>query len=444
MNGRIRWRERYNVLGILLAIHLISYMDRKAIFLVLPLIAREFHMSPLAMGLVSSIFSAGYALAQIPGGMLADRFGIRRVASLALLWWSVFIGLTGAVGTYVQLLVTRFCFGLGEGVYPACEFKAIANWFPKGSRATATAAVFAFGDIGRSLAPAVVLSIAAYWGWRSAFLALFIPGVIMAVVFWMFVAEAPARSKRVSAEELAETDEADSEVQQDAGAASVRKLGVIEALRQQHVLAWFFIIFAFSIVSWAFPVWLPTYLLQGRGFSIFEMGLASTLSSIAAAAGSMSCGWLSDRHFSDRRHVLIIASQLLSAASVLLMIYAGETGFVILGATLAGFFIAFFSPAFWAMPMVALSKRSLGVSSGIINMGGQIGGLLGPIITGLALQLTGTDFVVGFWVQVVAALISCAITVATFSRLRTRRREGTVDVARDNLRGGQREPEASS
>lgn len=429
MSRRFTWRERHSVLAVLLSIHMVSYMDRKAIFLVLPMIAVEFHMGPLAIGLVSSIFSASYAVAQIPGGLLVDRFGIRRVASLALLWWSLFIGLTGAAGTYIHLLITRLCFGIGEGVYPACEFKTIANWFPKGSRATATAAVFAAGDVGRSLAPAFVLTIAAYWGWRSAFFALFIPGAILAFVFFRFVSDSPANSRRVSPEELAETNDTDADAADAAADPTAPRLSVIGALRQPHVIAWFVIIFAFSITSWAFPVWLPTYLVQGRGYSVFDMGLASTLSAVGATAGSMSCGWLSDRYFADRRHVLIVFSQVMSAASILLMIYATSAQMVMVGATLAGFFIAFFSPAFWAMPMVALSRKTMGLSTGIINMGGQVGGLLGPIVTGLALQLTGNDFLVGFWVQVVAVLISCVITVATFRTTTARSPRIGVDVA---------------
>jgi len=81
------------------------------------------------------------------------------------------------------------------------------------------------------------------------------------------------------------------------------------------------------------------------------------------------------------------------------------------------------------MPMVALSRKTMGLSTGIINMGGQVGGLLGPIVTGLALQLTGNDFLVGFWVQVVAVLISCAITVATFRTTTARSPRIGVDVA---------------
>lgn len=419
--GRFHWRERYGVLGILLTVYMVSYMDRKAIYLVLPMIAEEFGVGPLALGFVSSVFSAAFALGQVPGGMLADRFGIRRVASGALFWWSAFIGLTGFVGNFTQLLITRFFFGLGEGLYPACLFKTIANWFPRNGRAMAASLVFAAGDLGKALAPAFVLTVAAIWGWRSAFLALFVPGAIMALAFFWYVADSPAKSHRVSPEELAEIE--DEQVRPEEGGASAtdgRKIKAWTALRQPFVLSWFLILFFFSIVTWAFPVWLPTYLVQDREFSLFEMGLASTLSAGTGAGGSVICGWLTDKYFSNSRHVLLIASQILSVLSVLLMIYATSAFWIIAGATLSGFFMSFFYPAFWSMPMVYLSKETLGLSSGVINLGGQIGGLLGPVLVGLALQVTGSDYVIGFLVQVAALLLSLVVTVIAFSGARRR------------------------
>lgn len=422
MIGRFQWRERYGVLGVLLIIYMVSYVDRKAIFLVLPMIADEFHVGPLALGFVSSVFSAAFALGQVPGGMLADRFGIRRVASGALFWWSAFIGLTGLVGNFTQLLITRFFFGLGEGLYPACLFKTIANWFPRDGRATATSLVFAAGDLGKAIAPAFVLTMAAVWGWRSAFLVLFIPGAIMAFMFFKYVADSPSKSPRVSPEELAEIENEDDEIAavEEEQVESREKASAWHALRQPFVLSWFIILFFFSIVTWSFPVWLPTYLLQDREFSLFEMGLASTLSAGTGAVGSVICGWLTDKYFSNARHFLLIASQILSAFSVLLMIFATTTTWVIAGATLAGFFMSFFYPAFWSMPMVYLSKETLGLSSGTINLGGQIGGLLGPVLVGLALQLTNSDYVVGFLVQVAALLLSLLVTVIAFSEVTKR------------------------
>lgn len=417
-----RWKHRYTVLLVLILVETMAYMDRKAVFLLLPFMADEFHMSPLAMGLVSSIFSTAYVIAQIPGGLLNDKFGIHRVGSVAILSWSVFLGLTGAATNYVYLLLARFGFGLGHGVYfPASLYKTLAIWFPKKQRATATASVFAFANVGKALAAAVVLSIAATWNWRIAFFVLALPCVLLAVLFWKLVPNNPAESKNISAEELAELEDADEPETTD---PSAPKMTLLEILRQPNVMKWFSILFTFEIIAWAFPTWLPIYLVKERGFSTFDMGFTITLASLAGAAGAMAWGWLSDRFFSKRRHLLIIAAQLLASAAATAMLLATSQMAVMISAIIATLAIAAFFPAFWAMPMVALSKKSMGLSSGVINMGGQIAAILAPAVTGLALQLSANDYNWAFGLQIGATLLSLLITVIAF-RTRTKRDQPT-------------------
>ena len=95
-----------------------------------------------------------------------------------MLWWSVFTAFTGAAANLTQMLIARFVFGLGEGVYPACGFKTIAVWFPKKERATANAIRWAAGPLGAALAPLAVVQIVSLWGWRAVFYSLFLNSVI--------------------------------------------------------------------------------------------------------------------------------------------------------------------------------------------------------------------------------------------------------------------------
>src|SRR5205807_1006359 len=136
-----------------------------------------YRLSPVVMGVVMSIFFAGYSITQIPGGLLADIFGVRRVATIAMLWWSVFTAITGAAANVTQMVVARFVFGLGEGMFPGCAYKTIAVWFPKKERATATAIMIASNSIGAALAPLAVVGIVLLWGWRAVFYSLFLPGI---------------------------------------------------------------------------------------------------------------------------------------------------------------------------------------------------------------------------------------------------------------------------
>jgi MFS family permease len=111
------------VVVILFLTWVVSYMDRMVMSVAIPYIAKDFNLSPVAMGGVMSAFFAGYALCQIPGGLLADRFGARRLMVTALVWWSAFTAITGAVGSLTSMLVVRVFFGIGEGLFPGGSFK---------------------------------------------------------------------------------------------------------------------------------------------------------------------------------------------------------------------------------------------------------------------------------------------------------------------------------
>lgn len=97
----------------------------------LPFIKVEFGLSAVESGMVVSAFFAAYAIMQVPGGMLADRFGVRRVATAALVWWSAFTAFTGLVGHYFQMLAVRFLFGLGEGSIPRAPSRPSQHGFQR-------------------------------------------------------------------------------------------------------------------------------------------------------------------------------------------------------------------------------------------------------------------------------------------------------------------------
>src|SRR5713101_580697 len=112
-------RVRHLVLGLTVAAYMITYMDRVVISAAVPSIQKEFGFSLLTMGWILSSFRLAYALFQIPGGWLGDRFGPRRVFSAIVAWWSVFTSLTAGAWNATSMVVVRFLFGMGEaGAFP--------------------------------------------------------------------------------------------------------------------------------------------------------------------------------------------------------------------------------------------------------------------------------------------------------------------------------------
>src|SRR6202790_497010 len=136
MNGQPA-RDRYRVVVLLVLLLAITYLDRVCISVAGPRMQEDLHISPIGWGWVTGVFTISYCLFEIPTGILGDRLGPRRVLTRIVLWWSAFTALTGAVSNYFLLLLTRFCFGIGEaGAYPNTG-AVIARWIPAQQRARA-------------------------------------------------------------------------------------------------------------------------------------------------------------------------------------------------------------------------------------------------------------------------------------------------------------------
>lgn len=408
-------KGRHTVLAILFVTWIVSSVDRMAMSVALPYISADYHLTPFQSGLLLSTFFAGYSLSQIPGGLLADRFGVRTVATAAMVWWSAFTALTGAATAFVQMGVIRFVFGLGEGVFPACAFKTIAVWFPQRERATANSIMLASNPLGVALSPLIVVAIMAAWGWRAVFYCLFIPGLLIALVFWKLVPNNPGESSLVSRDELCEIEQEDA-----AAGVPLAKPRFIEVFKEPSIIQYFLVLFTFDIAFWGFTAWLPTYLVKVRGFSMVEMGVTASVPFFAGTVGSVVGGWASDRFFRNRRRTAIILSELMAALFLYLTFTATTVIMLVVCQGVAGFFLLAFFATFWALPMNSVPKRMMGVASGLINMAGQLAAFVSPLMMGLIVEASDGSYDVALIFLVAALLLSAAI-VLTIPRSRAAR-----------------------
>src|SRR5262245_28039286 len=129
-------RYRHRVLGFLILLFAITYIDRVCISVAGPRMQADLGIDPVGWGWVTAMFTLSYGLFEIPTGALGDRIGPRRVLTRVVVWWSAFTSLTGMVSSYWLLLLTRFCFGAGEaGAFPNASI-VVSRWFPPTQRAS--------------------------------------------------------------------------------------------------------------------------------------------------------------------------------------------------------------------------------------------------------------------------------------------------------------------
>ena len=394
------WKHRYVVLIIIFAAYLLCYMDRMVMASAIPFIADEFHLTPLAMGGVMSAFFLTYAIFQIPGGILADKFGSRPVLALGIMWWSVFTALTGVANSLTSMVAIRLCFGVGEGVFPPSAFKTVASWFPKKEIGRASGFMLATNGLGPALAPLFVSALMIAWGWRSVFYSLFVPGLIVTLLVVSYVKSSPNESKYMSSEELADYKEDNAQLTKGS------KVSIYKLLRTPLIQWCVLTLFFFNIAFWGIANWLPTYLLKSRGFGISQMGIGASLPFMTGTIGYYVSGHLSDKVFKTNRQTLIIVGAIGGAVFTYLTMAASSGVMAVIWQMIGFFFITIATAAIYTLPVAGLPSGAAGSAIGIVNTAGQIAGFLSQLLVGYILSKTHGNFNIAFYLIIVCLLLA--------------------------------------
>jgi sugar phosphate permease len=296
--------------------YLVAWLDRMAISMALPYIGKEFNLSATALGGILSAFFIGYAGCQIPGGWLADKFGARRVITGALAVWSLFTAFTGMVGNITQMLIVRFVFGAGEGVFPGPVCKIIGSWFSKKDRGTANSCVLTSTTLGPALTPLIVAPLIAAFGWRAVFYILGALGIVCVYVSWRYIVDRPEDFPGITAEEVRAIKK--QRAADEAAAAGLEqsiapKASFWDLIKEPRIWVMFFGVFFLTVPIWGYMTWLPTYLVKVRGLTLAKMSIAASIPFFVATVGMLLSGWMSDKFFRGRRRYLVIAAEVVGA-----------------------------------------------------------------------------------------------------------------------------------
>jgi ACS family glucarate transporter-like MFS transporter len=391
MPSATRVRGRVLALAFLLAV--VTYLDRICISAAAPFIMEDLHLTVLQMSAVFSAFTLAYSLFEIPSGWLGDVKGPRRVLTRIVLWWSACTMLTGAARGFQSLLTIRFLFGAGEaGAFPNIA-RSFSRWFPIRERGRANGVMFLGSRMGGMLSALIALPLVALWGWRASFLCIGLLGVVWAAAWFAWYRDRPEDHPAVSAEELAwiSQDSVSNEVSNDT-AREERGAGTPwnALLRSRNLYAICAMYFAFGYGLYFYFTWLPTYLSRVLGFSLRSVGLFAALPFLLAGIADLVGGWLTDawtRHHGLRagRCHLGFAAFLTCAAFLFGSTLVGSPALkaVLIAMALASADLAL--GACWAVP-IDIAPDHAGVITGFMNTLGNIGGMIGPLVVGVAVD----------------------------------------------------------
>ncbi|MGO4281107.1 MFS transporter, ACS family, D-galactonate transporter [Cupriavidus sp. OV038] len=387
---------RWKIFLMMLFLIAINYIDRASLSVAMPLIAKEFDLSPTMQGLILSSFFWTYALMQVPGGMLADKYKPRIVIACATVFWGAFQAMAAVCTSATTLLLTRLGLGAAEApIYPAGG-KLNAIWMTQNERGRGATLLDGGAPLGAALGAIIITwLIAALDSWRLAFVVAGVGTVIAGAVAWWYIRNSPRQHPGVNELEARYIEEAQaSEHRAEPANLSGRSLDFFK-YRSVWCMAigWM----CFNTVFYGLLTWMPNYLNKVHGFDIKAMGGASFIIFFSGFVGELIGGWIADKWKEAGGRPNVVMRTLFGIAAVVATVSIFSVAYVtnatvvvaLLSSTL--FFLRWCG-LFWCIPSILGTRDKIGFLGGVMNLGGNIGGICVPIIVGMIVQFTGSYF----------------------------------------------------
>lgn len=401
------WPQRFTVVILLCLSVVILYMDRVNMSVVAPVLMQELGWDPAVMGTVLSAFFVGYFLTQIPGGWLSDRWGTKGILGGAVAWWSLVTMLTPFATITSTMLAVRVALGLGEGMSPPCLYTTMARWFPASERSRVGAVLASGMYIGLAIAFPTAVWIMTHLGWPWVFYIFGALGIVWSAIWFFLVTSNPEDHPRISQEEL-------NLILQ--GQHATPKAETIPWGLILHERAFWALLCAHFCTNWTwytFLTWLPTYLVQARGFSLSEMGFYATFPYIAMMFFGNGSAWMADRMIQGGTSITFVRKLWQTVAFVgaavclFALIQVASPMLAVLCITLGLGFLACFSPGM-GINHLDIGPKYAGALVGMTNTAATIPGILAPIIIGFIVKWTG-DWNMVFYLAIGVMLVGTVI-----------------------------------
>jgi MFS family permease len=380
-------------LVLLLAVAIfINYVDRGNLATAAPLLKTELGLSNTQVGLLLSAFFWTYAPLQLLAGWMTERLDVHRVLPAGLALWSVATILTGMAGSFLVLLALRLLLGTGESVVYPCHSKLLGLRAKEHQRGTANGVTSAGQALGPAFGTLVGGLVMAHFGWRVVMLGF---GALSLLWLWPWMATTWRAPSTVG----------------EAGAARAPSYAMI--LRRRAARGACLGHFCNTYTLYFVLGWLPLFLVKSRGFSLAEM---SKIGAAVYGVYALSCflaGWASDRWIlagqspNLARKFFIVACSLGTALCLVLTVNANAT-MTTVWLLCMGVFLGLGTPMLFTIGQTLAGPRAAGQWMGLQNFVGNLSGILGPILTGVLIDKTGSFG----WAFVVAAAISITAALA--------------------------------
>ena len=377
-------KVRRRLLPLMILCFFIAFLDRVNVGFAALQMNENLGFGARIYGFGAGIFFIGYFLFEVPSNLILHRIGARIwIARIMITWGLIAAGMALVQGT-TSFYVMRFLLGVAEAGFFPGMILYISLWFPARERARATA-IFILGLpisvlVGAPLSVALLSldGLAGFQGWQWLFVIEGIPAVLIGFVVLAYLTDRPSEAKWLAPGERAWlvarlADEA-------AATARVRTLTAGQALRDKEVLTLAFAFLCNVVPIYGITMWLPLIAKAAGNLTNVQTGLVTTVPYICAAVAMVINARHSDRTGERKLHILIAA--LIGACGFVLAATAASPYLGLLGICIGAAGIWCANTVFWTLPASLLTGAAAAAGIGLINAVGNLGGFIGPYMTG--------------------------------------------------------------
>jgi len=365
---------------------IVNFLDRSSLSVAGEAIRGELGLSATEFGVLLSAFSLSYGFAQLPSGILLDRYGPRIVLGAGVIFWSLMQGLTGMVNSFSHFIMLRIGLGIGEAPFMPAGVKSITDWYVQKERGTALGIFNSSTVIGQAIAPPVLVMMQIAWGWRIMFVTIGVAGILVGICWYAWY--------RNRAQFTLQPDE------REYLSAPVKprpQLQFSEWLSLFKRRTTWGMVFGFAGVNytgWLYIAWLPGYLQAQQGFSLAKTGWVAAIPFLAAAVGMWISGIVVDRFakagydLAKTRKAVIVVGLMLSALGSLLVVQSSTPMQAVIFISMALFCVHFAGTSAWGLVQVLVSESKVASVAAIQNFGSFVFASFAPIVTGWIVDTT--------------------------------------------------------
>ncbi|USK61443.1 MFS transporter [Peribacillus asahii] len=397
-------KTKTTVLTLLFLTWVVNYLDKNSMSVAIITISKEFSLTPTQGGMVISSFFLAYAIMQLIGGWLTDKYGAKKVILISLFVWSVFTIFTGFAWSFISLIIIRFLFGLGEGSFPSASSVALAENFPKEQRGRAKGLLSASTQIGSIISVLLAAVLIESVGWNTMFFIFGALGFVFLLLLWKYL---PERA-------------------QQKGTTQTQKVSYRNVLKNPTAWLLMLIYFGMSMVNWGLNSWLPSYWVNVRGLELVKTGFISMLPVACSLLGIILSSWALDKLAAGKEKFIIITGAVIGIIALYFTMNASTVTLAVTFLCFAYFGVGLLSVVL-AIPLKYFPQNSMGSTVGIMYFGGQMAGTIAPTLMGYTITLFNGSYNGAFTLLIGSLFIP--IIASLFLKLNSTKQEVGSEVA---------------